>query len=68
MFEALALAARPISEADWGSPSQIAAENAFYDAAGDLGEEFDAYALKATCEEALDEALRLLRRRSADAS
>lgn len=65
-FEALALAARPTSELDYGSQRQEDAFNAFFAAAEDVipGKQFAAfeeYCLKATTEEAIDEALRLVR-------
>jgi hypothetical protein len=66
-FERLAQDARPITDADWGTERQIAAENAFFRAVGfeqdddALGFEYSRFALKATTNEMLNEALRLLR-------
>ena len=62
-LETLAQAARPTSDDDWGSERQIDAENAFFAAAGDLGADFEQFALKATSDEAIDEALRILAKR-----
>lgn len=70
-FERLAQDARPVDEEDWGSERQVDAENAFYDAIGftdydiALGEGFRDFVHKATTDEGLDEALRLLRLRAA---
>jgi len=61
----LARAARPIDDADWGSERQIEAENVFMAAVEarlpirKLSALHD-YALKATTEEWIDEALRLM--------
>jgi hypothetical protein len=59
----LAQAARCLGDDDWGSERQQNAENdffdAFHDAVGDT-HAFDAWCLKATTEEMIDEALRLL--------
>ena len=61
----LARAARPIDEEDWGSPRQIEAENVFLAAIEarlpirKLGNLYD-YSLKATTDQWIDEALRLL--------
>jgi hypothetical protein len=62
-YEELAQAARPQDDFDWGSERQITAETAFYETVGPLGEAFEQYALKATADEAIDEALRIIRRR-----
>ena len=70
-FERLAQVARPIDDDDWGTQRQIEAENAFFSAVGldknehALGKRFWDWSLKATTDEALDEALRLLRLRVA---
>jgi hypothetical protein len=72
----LARAARPINDDDWGTERQINAENAFFAYAkermfaGRAGKtlapqkqkwaDFEAYCLKATTDEMIDEALRLL--------
>lgn len=61
----LAQAARPITDDDWGSDRQIEAENAFFDYVKTqlpvpLWDELEAYCLKATTDEMVDEALRLL--------
>jgi hypothetical protein len=56
----LAAAARPVNDGDWGSERQIAAQNAFFDAVGPLGDGFDAFCLKATVDEMIDEALRVV--------
>lgn len=65
-LEALALDARALDEADWGTERQINAENAFFEAfhalMGDTPE-FDTWCLKATTDEMIDEALRLARER-----
>ena len=67
LIETLARAARPIDDDDWGTDRQIEAENAFFEAAGDLGPDFEAFSNKATSNEMIDEALRILRaRRTAD--
>ena len=65
----LAQAALPTDESDWGSDRQIDAENAFGDAVERiLGtgsaafRDWEQYALKATTEEMVAEALRLCRR------
>jgi hypothetical protein len=61
----LARSARPIDDADWGSPRQIEAENLFMAAVEarlpirKLSALHD-YSLKATTEEWIDEALRLM--------
>lgn len=64
-FEALASAARPINDDDWGSDRQINAENAWFDAVClDLDSarivELEDYALKATTTERIDKARELL--------
>lgn len=63
-FEALAFAARPYSDSDWGSDQQIDAENAFFDAVcRELDNaaiiELEDYALKATTEEKISKAREL---------
>ena len=65
-FEALAQAARPVDDNDWGSTRQIGAENKFFKSVEALlpDDQFAAltrYCLKATSDEAIDEALRLVR-------
>lgn len=68
-LEALAATARPLNDDDWGSDRQVDAENAFFDEASkvapeldsDSGSAFASFCLKATTEEMLDEALRILR-------
>ena len=66
-LSALAVVARPRDNDDHGSERQIGAENAFFDAfnaaMGDTGD-FEDYCLKATTEEMLDEAMRLVRERA----
>jgi hypothetical protein len=64
----LADQARCINDDDWGSPRQIAAENIFFDRIRELisAEEFEqleTYCLKATTDEMIDEALKLVARR-----
>lgn len=62
-LQELATAARPTNDQDWGSERQLDAENAFFDAfarAGFGSPAFDAFCLKATSEEMIDEALRIL--------
>jgi hypothetical protein len=67
-LEQLAAVARPINDDDYGSDRQVDAENDFFDAldqhlAGKLTEvemdDFDAFCLKATADERIDEGLRL---------
>ena len=67
-LEQLAAAARPINNDDYNSDRQIDAEKDFFEAldlhlAGKLTEEerddFDAYCLRATADERIDEGLRL---------
>ena len=67
-LEELAVAARPINDADYGTDRQINAENAFFDALnfhvfGKLTvyetEAFDSFCLKATSDERISEGLRL---------
>jgi hypothetical protein len=62
-FAELAAEARPKDDAEWGSERQIAAENKFFEkfheAMGDTPD-FDRWCLKATTDEMIDEALRLL--------
>ncbi len=69
-IEALAALARPINEADADSERQIDAENTFFDACvevdaetfeADNNSEFSRFCLKATSEERIDEALKLIR-------
>lgn len=69
-LDALAKGARPLDDEDWGSDRQIESENAFFDACEgafpelfDEGSAFADFALKATSEERIDEALRLVRER-----
>lgn len=57
-LDELAQAARPLNDEDRGSERQIAAEKAFFRAAGFLGHEFTHLA---TTEEMIDEALRRVR-------
>jgi hypothetical protein len=62
---ALANSARPIDDADYGSARQIAAQNAFFNHVQQLMhpmafEELEEYALKATPDEMINEALRML--------
>ena len=63
-LEAMAKEARPVNDADWGSERQIEAENRFYEKAlatmgGDDRHDFEMWALKATSEEAIEEAIKL---------
>lgn len=66
-LEQLAAAARPLAEEDWDSERQIDAENRFFDECrrrrpatfGDDGD-FADWCLKATTDERIDEAMRLL--------
>lgn len=65
-FEALAQAARPTNDDDWGSERQIAAENKFFRAVKATLRPADFYALEAYCDKAttdemIDEAMRLVR-------
>jgi hypothetical protein len=68
-LDALANAARPISvgdDNDWGSERQTTAQNDFFTVVEELmhpmaWEEFSDWCLKATTDEMIDEALRLLR-------
>jgi hypothetical protein len=67
-FEALAREAFPINEDEWGSERQINAENALFTALEarypeTFGEasDFRMWALKATSEEYIEEAMRLVR-------
>jgi len=65
-IEALATAARPVNDNDWGSDRQIAAENKFFRAVKATLTpaefyELEGYCLKATTDEMIDEALRLVR-------
>jgi hypothetical protein len=70
-LEKLAIAARPINDADYGSKRQIDAENDFFDAldlhlTGKLTlaetQAFDSFCLKATTNERISEGLRLARK------
>lgn len=61
----LANAARPTDDDDWGSERQIAAQNAFFIAVENEVSEADFssledYCMKATVDEMVDEALRIL--------
>lgn len=61
-FERMAADARAVDEDDWGSDRQIEAENGFFAAVAVwMSADFDDWCLKATSEEMLDEALRVLR-------
>ncbi len=65
-IEALAQAARPINDNDWGSDRQIKAENKLFAAIKPLiqrteWDALEAYCLKATTDEMIDEALRIMR-------
>jgi len=66
-LERLAQIARPIDDDDDGSERQVEAANAFWYALGfdkdedALGKQFSEWSLQATSDEALDEALRILR-------
>ncbi|WP_264048953.1 hypothetical protein [Methylobacterium flocculans] len=69
-LDALAKSARPLDDDDWGSDRQIEAENAFFGACEeefsnlfDEDSAFADFALKATSEERIDKALRLVRKR-----
>jgi len=72
-LETLAETGRPLDDDDYGSERQVDAENLFWfklhDVFGDgfgevgLGEDFDRWCLKATTEEMLDEALKLIDKR-----
>lgn len=62
---AMAGAARALGDDDWGSARQVAAQNAFFLEVERLmhpvaWDEFEMWALKATVDEKVDEALRLL--------
>jgi hypothetical protein len=66
-LQALAQAARPISEEDYASDRHIGAENDFFEAcrkldpvAFDEDGDFAVFCLKATPDEAIGEAIRLL--------
>ena len=64
-FQALAAAARPINDDEWGSERQIDAQNLFFEEVekvlpAETFEALEAYCLKATTDEMIDEALRLL--------
>jgi len=59
----LANSAHPINDDDWGTERQIDAQNAFFNAAEEMGldmDDFEEYAHKATAEEMIGEALRRL--------
>jgi hypothetical protein len=65
-IEALAQAARPLNDDEWGSDRQLEAENAFVNATRELmhpiaWEEFIDATLKCTTDEMVDYALKLLR-------
>jgi hypothetical protein len=65
-IEALAKVARPRTDDDWGSARQVDAENKFFRVVKQLleADEFEAledYCLKATTDEMIDKALRLVR-------
>lgn len=75
-LEEMARIARPIDDDEWGSERQIEAENDFFDACEDaLPEVFDResdtdfnrFCLKATSNEMIDEALKILRERLSNA-
>jgi hypothetical protein len=64
-IHALADAARPTSDDDWGIEPQIDAQNAFFDHISTIltpaqFSDLDRYCLKATADEMIDEALRLV--------
>jgi hypothetical protein len=64
-FNALAAQARPVNDDDWGSERQIAAQNLFFNEVqkalpADQFDALDSYCLKATTDEMINEALRLL--------
>lgn len=66
VLEAMAKAARPTEDDDWGSEPQIAAQNAFFDKVQTVipANEFRAlerYCHKATTDEMIDEGLRVVR-------
>jgi hypothetical protein len=61
----LARTARPINDADWGSARQVAAENQFFASIKPLisasdWDELETFALRATTDERIDFALRLV--------
>lgn len=61
-LEEMAIAARPINESDWGSDRQIEAQNAFFEFVEEhfpeiMSNEFEAFCLKATSEEMINEAI-----------
>jgi hypothetical protein len=63
----LAQTARPIDDADYGSYRQVRAENRFFYViksrlTAQAWHDFELYCLKATSDERIDEALRLVRR------
>ena len=64
-LQTLAKVARCVSDDDWGTPRQIRAENAFFDFVkeqldDEVWERLEGYCLKATTDEMIDEALRLV--------
>lgn len=65
-LEAMAADARPIDQSDWGSERQINAQNAFFEAveaqltSADMAK-LDDFALKATTDESITEALAYLK-------
>lgn len=64
-WAALVKDARPTSEADWGSDRQVDAENRLWDALEaelprKVWNELEDYCLKATTDEQLDEAARII--------
>lgn len=66
LIEKLAADARPMNDEDWGSERQINAINIFFyhaecERPDAFGEDFEAFCLKATDEEMIDECLRRLR-------
>ena len=64
-LNALAAAARPINDTDWGSGRQIDAQNLFFKEVekvlpADKFAELEDFCLKATTDEMIDEALKLV--------
>lgn len=65
-YQLLANDAKPVNDDEWGSERQIAAQNAFHAAMqrdGLITPAYEAYCLKATVEEMVDEGMRLVIRR-----